>query len=130
MVSIGLPVYNGENYLSAAIESIAAQTFQDFELIISDNDSTDRTPEICRHYMMQDKRIRYFRNKRNLGAAPNYNRTYELSQGQYFKWTAHDDIICPDFLAKCVVALEAEPEAVCVGAAPWALVARERRSVW
>jgi glycosyltransferase involved in cell wall biosynthesis len=112
MISIGLPVYNGENYLAAAIESISAQSFKDFELIISDNASTDRTSEICRYYMKHDKRVRYFRNKRNLGAAPNYNRTYDLARGKYFKWTAHDDMLCPDFLKKCVKALEADSKAV------------------
>ena len=76
-VTIGLPVYNGENYLAEAIDSILGQTFTDFELVISDNASTDRTEEICRKYADQNQRIRYFRHDRNRGASPNYNFTVE-----------------------------------------------------
>lgn len=111
-VSIGLPVYNGENFLAAAIESILAQTFQDFELIICDNASTDQTEAICRHYAAQDDRIRYYRNDRNLGAAPNYNRTFDLATGQYFKWAAHDDLCGPTFLEACVAVLDQDPGVV------------------
>ncbi len=92
LVSIGLPVYNGENYLEEAIRSILAQTYTHFELIISDNGSTDRTQEICEFYAERDLRIRYYRNKENLGAAWNYNQTFHLAKGKYFKWAAHDDI--------------------------------------
>jgi glycosyltransferase involved in cell wall biosynthesis len=112
LVSIGLPVYNGENYLSSAIESILAQTFGDFELIICDNASTDKTREICLGYMEKDYRIRYFRHKRNTGATTNFNSCLELSSGEYFKWAAHDDVLHPDFLARCVDALGADPKAV------------------
>ena len=92
-VTIGLPVYNGENYLAEAIDSILGQTFTDFELIISDNASTDRTEEICRRYAAEDDRIRYFRHDRNRGASPNYNFTVEKARGEYFKWAAHDDVL-------------------------------------
>lgn len=109
-VTIGLPVYNGENYLSEAIESILNQTFPDFELIISDNASSDRTEEICRHYKKKDNRIRYYRAKTNLGAALNYNRTFELARGEYFKWSAHDDVLEPEYLQKCVEILDSEPD--------------------
>ena len=112
LVSIGLPVYNGEKYLSSAIESILAQTFRDFELIICDNASTDETREICRGYMEKDHRIRYFRHKRNIGATSNFNSCLALSSGEYFKWAAHDDMLHPDFLARCVDALDADPKAV------------------
>ena len=111
-VSIGLPVFNGENYLEKAIDSILSQTYRDFELIICDNASTDRTQEICRRYAAADDRVRYYRNPRNLGASPNYNRTFELSSGEYFKWMAHDDIIAPTYLERCVAALDREPDAV------------------
>jgi glycosyltransferase involved in cell wall biosynthesis len=111
-VSIGLPVYNGENYLASAIESILAQTFGDFELIICDNASTDQTREICRGYVKRDHRIRYFRHKRNIGATSNFNSCLALSTGEYFKWMAHDDMLHPDFLARCVDALDADPNAV------------------
>ena len=111
-VSIGLPVHNGAAFLAEAIESILAQTFADFELVISDNASTDRTPEICRSYAAADGRIRYYRQETNIGAARNYNVVFQRSSGKYFKWAAHDDLIRPTFLARCVAALEADPEAV------------------
>lgn len=87
--SIGLPVYNGENYLEQAIQSVLAQTFQDFELIISDNASTDGTEAICRRFAEQDPRILYVRQPRNIGAAKNYNYTFHLARGEYFNWLAH-----------------------------------------
>ena len=111
-VSIGLPVHNGATFLAEAIESILAQTFPGFELVISDNASTDRTPEICRSYAAADGRIRYYRQETNIGAAQNYNVVFQRSSGKYFKWAAHDDLIRPTFLARCVAALEADPEAV------------------
>lgn len=111
-VSIGLPVYNGENFIQETLDSLLAQTFQNFELIICDNASTDRTETICREYATKDKRIRYYRNSENLGAAKNYNRTFELSTGQYFKWAAHDDLCAPEFLERCVEILDTCPSVI------------------
>lgn len=111
-VSIGMPVYNGENYIEPAIDSILAQTFRDFELIICDNASTDRTEEICRAYAARDSRVRYYRNEQNIGANPNHNRTVELARGEYFKWAAHDDLCAPEFLERCVAVLDQHPEVV------------------
>jgi glycosyltransferase involved in cell wall biosynthesis len=105
-VSIGLAVFNGEKYLREAIESILAQTFTDFELIISDNASTDRTEEICRAYATQDPRIRYVRNATNIGGANNENQTFHLSRGQYFRLAAHDDVLAPELIEKCVEVLD------------------------
>jgi|SRR5882724_2580923 len=107
-VSIGLPVYNGERFLKEALESILSQTFNDFELIISDNASTDATQEICMLYGASDQRIRYYRNAQNHGAAYNYRRVFELSTGEYFKWAAADDVCEPEYLACCVEALDAD----------------------
>ena len=113
-VSVGMPVYNGERYLRQAIEGLLRQTFTDFELIICDNASTDRTAEICREYAAADRRIFCFRNDRNLGAAPNYNRAFWQARGQYFFWAAHDDMHDPSFIASCVEVLDARPDvAVC-----------------
>lgn len=84
-VSIGMPVYNGEQFLKDALDSILAQTFDNFELIISDNTSTDNTQEICKAYSAKDQRICYYRNEKNLGAAWNFNRVFELARGEYFK---------------------------------------------
>jgi glycosyltransferase involved in cell wall biosynthesis len=105
-VSIGLPVYNGENFLHEAITSILAQTFQDFELIISDNASTDKTEEICRAFTDQDERIKYSRNRENIGVEKNFYRVFALSSGKYFKWAAHDDLCHPDFLQSCIDVLD------------------------
>lgn len=107
-----MPVFNGENYLAEAIDSILAQTFEDFEIIISDNASTDGTEKICRDYAARDSRIRYIRQDRNLGAAPNYNKTYAMAVGEYFRWHAHDDVLKNTYLEKCVEALDRDPEVV------------------
>jgi glycosyltransferase involved in cell wall biosynthesis len=112
IVSIGLPVYNGENYLEETLLAIRNQTFAEFELIIADNASTDRTAEICRDHAANDSRIRYVRNTENLGAAVNHNLVLELTRAPLFKWQAHDDQLTPDFLAKSVTKLEADPAAV------------------
>lgn len=112
VVSIGLPVYNGQRYLRSALDSLLSQNFRDFELIISDNASSDATPEICREYVALDHRIRYYRNEQNIGAAPNYNRVFELARGMYFKWMAHDDMLAPTYLERCVAVLDANPGVV------------------
>lgn len=111
-VSIGLPVFNGENYLEEAVDSILDQSFVDFELVISDNASTDRTPEICKGFAAHDRRVTYVRQPSNLGASANYTAVFAASTGRYFKWSAHDDVCEPDFLASCVDVLEAEPQVV------------------
>ena len=111
-VSIGLPVFNGEKYLEETLDSILAQTYSNFELIISDNASTDRTQEICCAYAVRDHRVRYLRNRMNQGAAENFNRTFKLSTGEFFKWAAHDDLIAPDFLLKCVETLDRNPSVI------------------
>lgn len=111
-VSIGLPVYNGEEFLKESIDSILSQSFNDFELIIADNASIDKTEEISKSYLNKDKRIRYVRNKRNLGAARNYNLVFELSVGKYFKWATHDDLHAPSSLERCVKVLDQNPSVV------------------
>ena len=111
-VSIGMPVYNGGRFLRPAIESVMAQTYGDFELIISDNASTDATPEICRAYLARDPRIRYVRNATNIGAARNFNRVFQLSSGEYYKLANADDVCAPALVASCAAVLDAHPEAV------------------
>jgi glycosyltransferase involved in cell wall biosynthesis len=112
LATIGIPVYNGEAYLEEAIRSALAQTASDLEVVISDNASTDRTAEICNDYAQQDSRVRYFRNPRNLGAAPNYNIVCGNARGRYFKWLAHDDRILPSYVAKTTRVLEERTDAV------------------
>ncbi|MCP4429173.1 MAG: glycosyltransferase family 2 protein [Chloroflexi bacterium] len=109
LISVGLPVYNGENYVEEAIKAILAQTYANFELIISDNASTDSTQAICEAYAAQDPRIHYYRAETNKGATWNFNRVVELATGKYFKWAAHDDVVAPTFLEKCADVLEQDP---------------------
>ena len=111
-LSIGLPVYNGERYLGEALDALLGQSYEDFELIISDNASTDGTEELCRRYQAQDPRIRYVRQPVNIGAAPNHNYVFTLARGELWKWASHDDLYGRDLLLRCVEALDAHPNMV------------------
>src|SRR5262249_36556323 len=113
-VSIGLPVYNGAKYLPNALKRLLEQDFEDLELIICDNASTDETQDICRVFAERDRRIRYFRNEKNLGLAANHNRTFELSRGNFFKWAAHDDDFPKPMLGRFVSVFEKAPPYVAV----------------
>lgn len=108
-VSLGLPVYNGARYLGTALDSILGQSFEDLEVVVCDNASTDATAAIARRYAEEDPRVRVFRNETNLGAVPNYNRTFELARGRFFKWAAYDDTIEPTYLERTVAALREDP---------------------
>jgi glycosyltransferase involved in cell wall biosynthesis len=110
-VSIALPVHNGEAYLAQAIQSILDQTFRDFELIILDNASTDRTHAICMEFKARDGRVRYVQRIANVGAAPNFNDGFLLARGEFFRWHAHDDWIEREYLQACVESLDANPNA-------------------
>ena len=110
-LSIGLPVYNGESLLPEAIEALLGQSYKDFELIISDNASNDRTAEICHGYEEQDSRVRYIRQSRNIGMVPNHNFLVGVARGEFFKWASYDDLYARDFLQRCVDALDKHPEA-------------------
>jgi glycosyltransferase involved in cell wall biosynthesis len=112
MVTVGLPVYNGEDLLASAIDSLLAQTFTDFELVISDNASTDGTEALCREYAARDPRVRYHRAPVNRGSSWNHNHLVDEATGKYFKWGAHDDVYDPELLERCVEALEADPGVV------------------
>jgi len=107
-----MPVFNGEPYVHLAISSVLEQSFGDFELVICDNASTDNTEAICRTAATDDGRIRYIRNRRNVGAAQNYNLCFEHSRGEFFRWMNADDLIAPSLHQRCLDALEANPEAV------------------
>jgi glycosyltransferase involved in cell wall biosynthesis len=111
-VSIGMPVYNGERFIRQAIDSLLVQDYENFELIISDNASTDTTSNICQRYADRDARIRYFRNETNLGLSPNHKRVFEMARGDYFKWVAHDDECLPTFLSRCMSVFEEVPQSV------------------
>ncbi|CAN5950466.1 unnamed protein product [Sphagnum jensenii] len=108
-VSICLPVYNGANYLAQAIESALAQTFEDFEILIANDCSTDETPEIIEKYKKQDSRIRSWTNPKNLKLFGNYNACIEKSESKYVKLFAHDDLFHKQTLERMVSVLEEYP---------------------
>jgi glycosyltransferase involved in cell wall biosynthesis len=111
-LSIGLPVYNGEEYLAESLESLLGQTYEDFELIVSDNASTDGTADICHRYAKQDSRIRYFRQPRNLGCNPNHNFVIARARGELFKLASDDDLYARDLLKHCIEVLDQSPQYV------------------
>ena len=113
-LSFGLPVYNAEDTIGRAVESILAQTFTDLELVISDNASTDRTAEICCDWARQDARVRLFRNDLNIGLLPNFDRVFELAHGEYFRWIGSDDWLEPEYASACVPVLDSNPDAIAV----------------
>jgi glycosyltransferase involved in cell wall biosynthesis len=113
-VSIGLPVYNGERWLAQSVDSLLAQTFADFELILCDNASTDATEAICRRYADQDPRVRYVRNAENIGGMRNANLSFRLARGEYFRWAACDDRCEPTLLERLVEELDKRPDVVVV----------------
>jgi glycosyltransferase involved in cell wall biosynthesis len=119
LVSVGLPVYNGERYLRDAIESILAQSHRDLELVISDNASTDATEAICREFAARDARVRYERQNENRGAVWNFNRVASLARGEFYMWAAFDDLRRPECVERSLAALRANPAAVmcCTGIA-------------
>jgi glycosyltransferase involved in cell wall biosynthesis len=109
-LTLGLPVYNGERFLAESVDALLAQTFTDFELIISDNASTDRSGEIARQYAAADHRVRYVHHPRNLGSSFNHNFVIEQARGEFFKWVSDDDLYAPELLERCMDALDSRPE--------------------
>jgi glycosyltransferase involved in cell wall biosynthesis len=111
-LSIGMPVYNAERFLECGLRSILNQTFSEFELILSDNASTDRTLQICEDFASLDSRIRLYQSEYNRGGGWNHNRVLELATGQYFKWATYDDLCHANMVEECVAALEQDTQAV------------------
>lgn len=112
LVSVGVPVFNGEAGLAKALDSVLQQDYPNLEVVISDNGSTDGTPEICRRYARMDPRVQWWRSEQNRGAVWNFNRVFELSSGKYFVWAAHDDLRAPSFVSACVERMEECRDAV------------------
>ena len=112
LVSVGLPVWNGEHYVGRALRSLQDQDIGDLEIIVSDNGSTDATREICSEAARCDSRVRYQRHETNRGATWNYVQVFRAAGGEYFKWAAHDDLCRPSFLRQCIEALESDQRAV------------------
>jgi glycosyltransferase involved in cell wall biosynthesis len=112
LVSIGVPVFNGEKSLAQALDALIKQDYNNLEIIISDNGSTDRTSQICEEFLKKDSRVKYYRSSENFGSNWNFNRVSDLSSGKYFMWAAHDDLRDLSFVRACVEKLEQFPEAV------------------
>jgi glycosyltransferase involved in cell wall biosynthesis len=120
LISIGMPIYNEAEHIAKTIESVLNQSFKGYQLIISDNSSTDSTLDICKKYANIDSRIRLIENATNLGAAENFKHVFEVSHSKYFVWISGHDLWHPDFLSTCVKELEENPSiALCYPAAIW-----------
>lgn len=111
LASIGIPVYQGEDFLSETLDSVLAQDYENLEIVISDNASTDATVAIVEAKCRGLSKVRLIRQTANVGAAENYNVVFREALGEYFAWNAHDDISSPDFVSSAVAALEEEPTA-------------------
>ncbi|MEO0482202.1 MAG: glycosyltransferase family A protein [Planctomycetota bacterium] len=111
-VSIGMPVYNGQNYVAEAVRSVLEQSMTDFELIICDNCSTDATLRVCRQFARLDGRVRVVDADQNRGAAWNFNRSVDEARGRLFKWASHDDLLSPHYLHYTFEVLEQRPDVV------------------
>jgi len=109
LVTVGVPVYNGERYLEQCLDSLLSQTYRNFVLVISDNASTDRTQEICGRYAKADPRVRYHRNPVNIGLYGNFNRLLELVRTPYVKLASADDFWAPEMLADAMEQMERDP---------------------
>jgi glycosyltransferase involved in cell wall biosynthesis/GT2 family glycosyltransferase/Flp pilus assembly protein TadD len=112
LLTVGLPVFNGELYLAGAIECILSQSFRDFDFIISDNASTDGTQDICQHYAKRDRRIRYCRNSVNLGGAKNSDLILDMARTEFFATASHDDYFSLNYLESCLATLKSSTNAV------------------
>ena len=111
-LTIGLPVYNGEDYLEQSVDALLGQTFGDFELILLSNASTDGTDDICRRYEREDERVRFLRQAVNVGAAPNHNDVFALARAPLFKWASGDDLYARDLLERCMQLMQDRPDVV------------------
>jgi glycosyltransferase involved in cell wall biosynthesis len=109
-VTVGVPVYNGERFIASALDSLLSQTYNDYEVIISDNASTDNTPQICAEYVRRDSRFTYTRNHINIGAPRNFNKCFEYSKSELFVWLSSDDVYAPTYLEKCVFLLKSKAD--------------------
>ncbi len=112
LLTVGLPVFNGEPYIGSAIECILSQSFHDFEFIISDNASTDGTQQICRHYAQRDRRIRYHRQSSNMGGARNSDWILGQVRTEFYATASHDDYFSLNYLGACLAKLQGTRSAI------------------
>jgi hypothetical protein len=108
LVSLGVPVYNGEPHLRETLDSIVAQDYRPLEVVISDNASTDATPTICREYADRYPWLRYHRNDANIGAWRNFNQLPDMARGSCFMWVGAHDLLHPTYVRRCVEILESD----------------------
>lgn len=111
-VTVGMPVWNAEPTVRESIESVLAQDFPDFELVVSDNASTDGTRDILQEYARADHRVRLVLHEVNRGGAANFSGLLDHARSPYFKWQSGDDLVRPTYLSRCVEVLDAEPAVV------------------
>jgi glycosyltransferase involved in cell wall biosynthesis len=111
-VTFGVPVYNGAKHIRSALDSLLAQTYTDFEIVISDNASADDTPKICLEYVERDKRVSFQRNARNLGMIRNFRQVFELSRGSHFAWASDHDLWHPRWLETMMKVLDENPDVI------------------
>lgn len=109
LVSIGVPIYNEAKHLAEALDSLLAQDYENIEIMISDNASTDSTPQICAEYVAKDPRIRYYRNDTNVGSFENFNRAVELARGEFFMWASGHDLRHPSHMSRCIEVMLEDP---------------------
>lgn len=113
-VSIGVPVFNGASLLAETLEDLAAQSFTDFEVVISDNASTDATAEIASDFARRDPRFRLIRQAANIGPLPNYRAVAAVATAPRFLWRAYDDLSNRAYLAELMETMDHNPEALLV----------------
>ena len=113
-VSFALPVRNGGDKIRRCLDSLLAQDFEDFEIVISDNASTDGTQDVIREYAARDSRVRPFLNERDVGQIENFNRVVHIARGEYFRWIGADDWIEPEYASSCIAILDHDPGAIAV----------------
>jgi hypothetical protein len=119
LISIGVPAYNAAAHIGTTLEGLLAQSFGDFEIIVSDNASTDATREVVEDYVRRDPRIRYERQAVNIGANPNYSHVVHRARGEFFKWSSSSDWCAPNFLECCLTELRAHDDTVLVAPRTW-----------
>lgn len=111
LISVGMPVYNEEKFIRQALDSLISQTFQNIEIIICDNASTDKTPDIIQEYIEKNNNIKYYKETTNKGSLYNFVKAFELSNSKYFMWASGHDIWSANLIEKIINQLELNPGA-------------------
>ena len=115
LVSVGIPTFNRAKKLAKCLESVLQQTYHNIEIIVSDNMSSDATPDVCYEFEHRDRGVKIFRQSKNIGSIPNFNFVRDKSKGEYFMWLGDDDWIDPDFIQSCVIFLENNLDYIAAG---------------